>query len=216
MRRTDRRGVLAVAGVLAALVTACAEIDLPHVPPLAEIPLGTEIRARVDRDWARDELAIGGRIPMTILEATRDGSGLEETGSTVLARVTSLDWTRDGVARLRLAFDRIRLGGELYPIRAAVLRVETMPGAARRFVARPETRTGLRGPLTYGSPVAFEGGDPAVIPAGTIFTVQLTESLLIDCEHHDRGRVEGSGDATRSVGVTTPCLTGTGQRSALR
>ena len=189
MNRTSMSACAAIAGSLCALGVACAPADsgssVPVAdraspPPLDEVSRATVIRARAAADWPGDSPA--SRISLTVLPSAGEvGRTLIPAGSTISALVKPVASHAgpEGVDHVRLEFDRVRIGGEIYPIRAELVRVETMPSSGRRFVSGARYRTdGSVG--AHGSSVAFAGGDSALVPAGTIFTVRLTESLLVE------------------------------------
>lgn len=190
MKRTSTSARVPIAAGLCVLGVACVPADSDSrssvadrasTPPVAELSPETVIRARSTAGWPGDSRT--ARISLTVLpSAGEPGRVLVPAGSTVSARVTAVDSVADGegVARLRLEFDLIRIGDELYPVRAELVRVETMPGSGRRFVSGVHSRTDGAGPPLYGSSVAFAGRDDAIVPAGTIFTLRLTESLQVE------------------------------------
>ena len=192
-----RASAVAGAGTILVLTLACRPVDrAADGERVLEVAAGAELRARLESAVTPATRRPGSPLTLTVVSPVlSEGETAIPADSRIAGRVTASEISevsevsagRFGLTRLKLAFDRLGVREDVYPLRAEVVRVETTPRSGSRYiggvawradqVAR-DAQTALATAL--GSGVAFESRDSVIVPAGSVFTLRVTESLRID------------------------------------
>jgi hypothetical protein len=156
------------------------------IPTAAVVPEGTHLALRLELALGLGISGAGNPFRATVasLVVTEGGGLVVPAGTEVFGTVTGVAPPGDGhPAAIRLAFDRIGLAGEDYPLRAAVVEtdVEAEGGAAARGrVLSGAALDALVGALGAGPGTVLSlGTDPeqATLPVGTLLVVATEQPI---------------------------------------
>lgn len=182
-----------------ALALACASAqpegttpDVPAaeaviaVPTPAEpriLPIGTRLVARLDHPIDAGSARVGDHFGASVVQIEVPGvllGGARLIGHLSAVRAPSRPGEPGAVG---LAFDQLRIGTEVHPLEAHVVRAEIEgPGGDRRLLGNVlSSERGLPELQPGGTLIAVgEGGLEPLLPAGTRFVLRTTRSIDLD------------------------------------
>jgi len=169
----------------------------PPTPRQGEVPTGTELDVRLDRELSSGTAQVEDRfMATTVVDLYQGNEVLVPAGSTLRGVVSSVNKaTRtDRTGGLTVAFDQITVRGKAYPIRATVqqaIQSEGMKGEVAKIGAGAGvgailggiiggTRGALLGVLIGGGgTMAATTGKDVTLPADTVLRIRLDQALQI-------------------------------------
>ena len=170
----------------------------PATPPRRnEIPAGTQLDARLERDLSSATAQVEDRFTATtVVDLYQGNDVLIPAGSTLRGVVSSVNKaTRtDRKGSLTVAFDQVTVNGKSYPMHGTVqqaIESEGIKGEAGKIGAGAGVGAILGGILGGGKgallgvlvggggTIAATEGKDVTLPAGTVLRVQLDQALQI-------------------------------------
>ena len=169
----------------------------PRPPRPGEVPAGTDLDVRLERDLSSATAQIEDRFTATtVVDLYQGNDVIVPAGSTLRGVISSVNKaTRtDRKGSLTVAFDQITVHGRAYPLHATVqqaLESEGIKGEAGKIGAGAGVGMilggilgGAKGALLGilvggGGTLAATEGKDVTLPAGTVLRVQLDQALQI-------------------------------------
>ncbi len=174
---------------------ASSDVDLPAPRVLREVPVGTELDARLQTSLSSETAAVEDRVEATTeVDLIRGDRVLIPAGSVMRGVVTSVTKaTRtDRKGQLTISFDRITVGGVTYQMHGAVTEAsEGIKGEKAKIGTGAGVGAiiggllgGFKGALAGiliggGGMVAATPGKDVELPAGTILRVRIDSPLTV-------------------------------------
>lgn len=159
------------------------------IPSPGVIPAGTPLGLRLEQRLGLDVSDVGDPFRTTVasLVVTEGGALVVPAGTEVFGTVTGLAPPAGGQpAAIRLAFDRIVLRGEEYPLAASVVRTDV--AAEGGDAARGRVLTGARRDALAAGALGAEAGtaislgtdaEKAALDVGTLLVVTTDRQLVL-------------------------------------
>lgn len=195
--------VVASAGCRSAEVTTMESIPAPALPPAnaSYLPAGTDLVVELTQTLSTDDSRVGDRFTATVKEplVARNGEIVVPRGAVVTGVVTGLD-PSDRIgdqAAIRLAFESLTIGNQVYPLRAAI--VETDVDVSTNGLGDVAQEAGI-GAAAGAALGAILGGDLSDILSGAILGAGAGTIISLGTGDVDAALPRGSDLTIRTTG----------------